>query len=201
MEPSTVLGHKSEVAPVLPAAAYVVLGMIHLGARSGYEIQRDVGDSIRFFWTISPVQVYPSLGQLEGAGYVTGRDESRGRRPRRVYEITPAGTSALRHWLLDQSPMPFELRDMGMVKLFLADSLDSTEALELLSAVRERSTRLVATLGVLRPKAEAAARSGNAYPALTLEMGLAFHEAIIAGCDNFAIHLNQSKHGNEIAPV
>ena len=47
---------------------YVVLGMVRLGAQSGYDIKKSVRDSIRFFWTISEAQIYPSLDRLERAG-------------------------------------------------------------------------------------------------------------------------------------
>jgi PadR family transcriptional regulator, regulatory protein AphA len=178
----------------LTAAMYVVLGMIHLGARSGYEIKRTVDQSIRFFWTISPVQVYPSLRQLEQAGYITGRAEPQGRRPRRVYEITTAGVTALRRWLLQAQPMPFELRDIGMVKLFFADALQPSQAHELLDAVRERSAQLLVTLEAIRQQAEATKAQGNLFPLLTLEMGLAFHQAIMAACDNFETQLPKRAH-------
>src|SRR3954463_11811983 len=98
----------------LSAPAYVVLGMVGLGARSGYEIKQAVELSIRFFWTISPAQVYPSLAKLEQAGFLTGRDDPQGNRPRRVYERTTAGSDALRAWLRRSEAMPFELRDVAM---------------------------------------------------------------------------------------
>ncbi len=114
--------------PSLTAPAYVVLGMVRLGARSGYEIKRTVELSIRFFWTISQAQIYPSLGLLEEVGYLRGRSQPRGRRPRRVYEITPEGERALVEWLRGPEPIPFELRDIGLVKLFFADALETLDA-------------------------------------------------------------------------
>ena len=63
---------------------FVVLGMIRQGARSGYAIKRAVEISIRFFWTISQAQIYPSLTRLERAGLVTGTSEPLGRPPRRI---------------------------------------------------------------------------------------------------------------------
>ena len=78
-------------APDLGTPAYVVLGMIVIGARTGYEIKQMVEQSTRFFWTISQAQIYPSLGQLEQAGLVAGREDPQGRRRRRVFEITAAG--------------------------------------------------------------------------------------------------------------
>lgn len=164
---------------------YVVLGMTGLGARSGYEIKRTVERSIRFFWTISPAQVYPSLAKLEQAGLLTGRDEPQGNRPRRMYEPTQEGTRALRDWLTRPEAMPFELRDIGMVKLFFADALDPTDAYQLLSQVRLRSEERAATLKAIRPDAEESASAGNSHPLLTLEMGIAYHEAVVDVCRRF----------------
>jgi len=169
----------------LPVPAYVVLGMVRLGARSGYEVKQMVGQSIRFFWTISQVQIYPSLGQLERSGLITGRDQPQGRRRRRVYELTAAGEAALRQWLRRAEPMPFELRDIGLLKLFFADALRPGEASELLGAIRRRSEDRVAALTEIEPAAQAAGREGNLYPLLTLRMGIAYHQAMIDVCRDF----------------
>src|SRR5215472_13289066 len=132
-----------ETASLTPSD-YVVLGMVGLGARSGYEIKRTVELSIRFFWTISPAQVYPSLAKLERAGLLTGRDEPHGNRRRRVYGRTEAGSRALHEWLRRAESMPFELRDIAMVKLFFADALEPADADRLLAKVKARSEERVA---------------------------------------------------------
>jgi DNA-binding PadR family transcriptional regulator len=159
--------------------------MLGLGPKSGYEIKRAVEISIRFFWTISQAQIYPALEQLEAAGLVRGRDEPRGRRPRRIYEITDPGREALAEWLRRPEQMPFELRDIGMVKLFFADALSRDDALELLAAVRSRSEARVRELHGIEPEARAAADAGDLFPLLTLEMGLAFHRSMVGACDAF----------------
>lgn len=159
--------------------------MVRLGARSGYEIKRTVEQSIRFFWTISQVQIYPSLELLEQAGLITGRSEPRGRRQRRVYEITEQGEEALREWLRTAEPLPFELRDTGLVKLFFADALGHPDALGLLSAMRRRSEEHIETLRAIEPAATRTEEEGNAYPLLTLQMGIGFHQAIIDVCERF----------------
>ena len=164
---------------------YVVLGMVGLGRRSGYEIKQAVELSIRFFWTISPAQIYPSLARLERAGLLRGRDEPQGRRRRRLYELTTAGSTTLAEWLRGTEPIPIELRDIGMVKLFFADALTPSEAAGLLTAVRQRSEQRLATLRAIRPEAEAAERQGKVYPSLTLELGIAFHQAMVDVCERF----------------
>src|SRR5262249_14041554 len=138
----------------LTPSDHVVLGMVGLGSRSGYEIKQTVELSIRFFWAISPAQVYPSLAKLERAGLLTGSDEPQGKRRRRVYRRTQAGTEALREWLRRAEPMPFELRDIAMVKLFFADALEQAAADQLLAKVKARSQERVATLLAIRPAGE-----------------------------------------------
>jgi DNA-binding PadR family transcriptional regulator len=170
--------------------AFVVLGMVRLGARTGYEIGRAVQDSIRFFWTISHAQIYPSLEALERDGLIRGRDEPAGRRPRRVYEITADGEQALRVWLGHADPIPFELRDTGMLKLFFAGALHRDGAAELLRSVRARSADRVRELEAIENEAigneaGALAADGLLFPLLTLRMGIAYHEAMVSVCDEF----------------
>jgi len=176
---------QSSTRPELSPPAYVVLGMVRLGTHSGYAIKQAVERSIRFFWTISQAQIYPSLEQLERAGFVRGRSEPRGKRPRRVFEITALGDAALREWLRAEEPMPFELRDVGMLKLFFADALERDDAVALLTALRRRSAERVATLRAIEPVAQRVEQDGNIYPLLTLRMGIAFHQAMLDVCEEF----------------
>jgi PadR family transcriptional regulator, regulatory protein AphA len=183
--PSLPRSRRSRDQPEFAAPDYVVLGMVQLGARSGYEIKQAVEQSIRFFWTISQAQIYPSLERLERAGLIAGHADPQGRRPRRVYEITAAGRAALADWLTAPEPMPFELRDTGMLKLFFADALDDDQALALLHAVRRRSEDRLEVLRAIEPDARRAEERGSRYPQLTLHLGLAYHQAIVDVCAEF----------------
>lgn len=169
----------------LDPSAFLVLGMIRLGARSGYEIKQAVELSLRLFWTISPAQIYPSLERLERAGLVKGKAEPLGKRRRRTFTITNAGHAMLRNWLRQPGPIPFELRDVGLVKLFFADALDQNDAMALLTAVKRRSEERVATLRSIEPVATSTEHEGNVYPMLTLRMGIAFHQAMLDVCREF----------------
>ena len=72
------------------AVTPVVLGLLSLGPRSGYDIKTVVDRSTRFFWAASYGQIYPELRRLEKEGLIEGEDAPRGERGRRVYEITKA---------------------------------------------------------------------------------------------------------------
>jgi DNA-binding PadR family transcriptional regulator len=170
--------------PALSTTDYVVIGMISLGARSGYEIRQAVELSIRFFWNISHAQIYPSLQRLETAGLIRGWDEPHGKRPRRLLEVTEAGQQALRTWLTRDEAMPFELRDIALVRLYFADRLEKDDALALAGVVRERSQERVDMLR--RIEAEYHLSEGSASSStLTLRLGIAFHEAMISVCDEY----------------
>jgi DNA-binding PadR family transcriptional regulator len=169
---------------------YVVLGMIRQGARSGYAVKRTVEISIRFFWTISQAQIYPSLARLERLGLIEGKSEPLGRRPRRTFSLTSSGETALEEWLRRDEPIPFELRDIGLVKLFFADALERSEARGLLATMRGRSEERVAAIRSIAGEAERVARQGDIYPLLTLRMGIAFHQAIIDVCGDFEERLS-----------
>ena len=112
------------VAGVLSNSAASVLGMVSLGARSGYEIRRAAERSLRFFWALGPPQIYSELRRLEEAGLLSGFDDARGNRPRRSFEITDAGRDALREWLTSSEPSSLEMRDGEMLRLF--DKVAST---------------------------------------------------------------------------
>jgi PadR family transcriptional regulator, regulatory protein AphA len=169
--------------PDLSPSAYVALGMIQLGRRSGYEIKQAVELSIRFFWTISHAQIYPSLESLERAGFVHGRDDPRGRMVRRVYTITKSGKAAFEAWLREEGAAPFELRDLGLVKLFFADLLDREAALLLVETISRRSAETVAQLRAIGPIADSVAEDeGYSFPKITLRLGIAFHQAMIDEC-------------------
>lgn len=111
----------------------VVLGMLALGPRSGYDIKAAVDRSTRFFWAGSYGQIYPELRRLEAEGLIAGEDASTGSRSRRVYEITDDGRKALEDWLLGES-VTIELRDESLLRLFFSDALPREQALGLLEA-------------------------------------------------------------------
>jgi len=114
----------------LSATARVILGLLKFGPRTGYDVKRVTDFSTRFFWRASYGQIYPELRGLERAGLVRAREEPRGRRPRRVYELTPKGESALSAWLADERDL-YEVRDEGLLRLFFGELMSREELLEL----------------------------------------------------------------------
>src|SRR2546425_13029825 len=83
----------------LSGTALVVLGLLALRARNGYEIKQTIDKTTRFFWNASYGQIYPELRRLAAAGLVEGEAAPRGGRARTVYHLTDEGRRRLEDWV------------------------------------------------------------------------------------------------------
>jgi DNA-binding PadR family transcriptional regulator len=156
----------------------VILGMLALGNRTGYEIKRVVDFSTRHFWAASYGQIYPELRRLEDQGLLRGRHEPSGARARTAYELTEAGEAALREWLASDEELVYEVRDEGMLKLFLSDSMPERR-LENIRAMRALQQRKLSQLHEIEQKAD----QMHPGPRLTLELGISITQGIIDWCE------------------
>ena len=156
-----------ELAPT----AYVILGMLRLGKRTGYDIKQLVDRSTRFFWAASYGQIYPELKRLEQAGLVRGSAEPHGGRRRRAYDLTPEGTRVLDEWLGTPDVSVLETRDLALLKLFFAEGLPSDDAAAIARAAGERHAGIVAAL----EQVQAGGPDPDSMPAEVLRFGLDFH--------------------------
>ena len=168
----------------LTNTAAAVLGLVVLGAESGYEIRRSAERSVRFFWTLGPPQIYAELKRLEADGLVEGRDDARGGRARRAYAATPAGEEALRSWFAADEDAALELRDPELLRLFFADAVEPDAARRQVDAMRRRSERSLEQFRrEITPAAERARETGAEFPGHVAAFGREFHEFIIGWCE------------------
>jgi DNA-binding PadR family transcriptional regulator len=155
-----------------------ILGMLSLGKTSGYDIKQLVDKSTRHFWAASYGQIYPELRRLEDQGLVTGHEEPTGGRPRRVYELTERGRTALEDWLSSDLDPLYELRDEGMLKLFFSDALPEQRLANICSMRQRMEQKLEQLLAV-----KAHAQEMSPGPALTLDLGVSTTQTFIQWCE------------------
>jgi len=171
------------------AVTPVVLGLLSLGPRSGYDIKTVVDRSTRFFWAASYGQIYPELRRLEAEGLVEGEDAPNGARGRRVYKLTDAGRQALQDWLLG-SETTIEYRDESLLRLFFGDALPREQALELLEG-RKRGHEQY--LEVLRAIEALPGGKDPDFVDLVLHWGIDFNEWGAQWCEEQLNRLRMSK--------
>jgi DNA-binding PadR family transcriptional regulator len=170
------------------AVTPVILGLLSLAPRSGYDIKTVVDRSTRFFWAASYGQIYPELRRLEREGLIRGEDASNGARGRRVYELTKAGREALRAWLLGPTTT-VELRDESLLRLFFADNLPREQALGLLEGRKRGHEEYLEILRAID------ARPGDdpEFVDLVLRWGIAFNEWGAQWCQEQLERLQSAK--------
>lgn len=115
----------------LHPSSYIVLGLVErLGDATSYDLKNWADGSIGYFWTFSRASLYKEPARLVGLGLLSERQEETGRR-RRLYAITPTGRTALSDWLATPDDQATEIRDLGLLKLYFAQS-GSQKALDAL---------------------------------------------------------------------
>ncbi len=166
----------------LSATAYVILGMVSVEPRSGYEIKALVDQTTRFFWAASYGQIYPELKRLAEAGMIAGSDAPRGGRRRTVYAITADGEAALKDWLR-QAPATYEMREEGLLKLFFAGVLSPEESAEILRWMGEHRSGVAERLRSMEPLAAEKNEAGDPFPLMVLGGGIEFNEWFADWCE------------------
>ena len=161
----------------LKTSSYLILGLVRGGMTSGYAIKRFIEQQrMEVFWATTFAQIYPELAQLEEGGYLTHRDDPRGARKRRAYELTTKGERALMSWLRRPRIPPMELRDEGLLRLAFADNLPRHEAIELVQRMRARAEEAEREFReTILPLGEALRGAGLRFPVEIGRMGAGYY--------------------------
>lgn len=70
----------------------IILKLLSKGPKHGYALMKDIERYTEKEWEPSPGSIYPALRELEKEGLVSVKTSGR----RKLYEITPAGETALK---------------------------------------------------------------------------------------------------------
>jgi DNA-binding PadR family transcriptional regulator len=152
--------------------SFLVLGMLRLGAKSGYAIKKATDISTRVFFPTSLAQVYPELARLERGGLVTRREDPQGGRSRSAYDLTPEGEAALLAWLRSERFAPTQFRDEGLTRLFFADALPHAEQIALVRRLSDRARSAQHWMqSEALPAAQAVGRAGFRRPQDVARLG------------------------------
>lgn len=114
----------------LTPTSYIILGLLDLAPGTPYELKSRAASTLRDFWSVKHAQFYTETERLAKEGLLSEERESEGRR-RKTYAITEEGKEALADWLATTGRREVEVRDTGMLKLFLGADPATIAAQEL----------------------------------------------------------------------
>ena len=153
----------------LTRTSFIVLGLIELsGSATPYDLKMTVAGGLGNFWSVQHAQLYTETARLAADGYLDEKREETGRR-RKLYSLTAAGREALHAWAAEPSSEIYELRDVGLLKLFFG-----ADPKVIAPAQLEAHRGKLAEYEALHALAADAAPPG---PRLVLESGIA-HERV-----------------------
>lgn len=165
----------------LSSTSCVVLGFLHSGPKSGYDIKQLADRSTRFFWPISYGQIYPELKRLQDAGLVVVEADPRGGRARHQYSLTAPGRDALRAWVDDlDEPGGCAIRDALLLRLFFVNAGSPETERRLLERMQRRQEATLREFAALREHVqEHAAKVGAKARLRVLEIGIQLHASYL----------------------
>ena len=107
--------------PQLNATQGSLLGFLHEGPMTGWDLLQQIQSGLARFWNITSSHVYRELRTLEERGLVrAGEPQARDRRP---FTITAAGRRAFAGWM-NEEPGPEQIRFPLLVRLWFGRHLD-----------------------------------------------------------------------------
>jgi DNA-binding PadR family transcriptional regulator len=166
-------------------AKYVLLGLLSHTPMTGYDIKKAVATHMSYFWDLSYGQIYPTLQQLEKTEYITKQIQINQNRPnRKIYTITPKGTTALQAWLVKPAKKETHKYEF-LLKLIFADQATPQQSIKHIEEFKERNQKILQTMLQFEKDITPLVNKNESYfyVLLTLLLGKNISEASVQWAD------------------
>lgn len=158
------------MSQVVNATAGTLLGFLHEGPMTGWDLDHAIGGSVGEFWNVTRSQVYRELRHLADAELV--EVGAPGARARVAHRITEAGRLAFVEWLASEQPE--ESRRLPiLLTTFFGGHLPPDRLAELLARHRASNREAMARYRALEPLLE-----DLPYPLATVRFGIAYTQMV-----------------------
>ena len=173
----------------LNATAASLLGFLHEGPMTGWDLFETARERIGDFWTVTRSQVYRELTAMASEGLVeAGAREARDRRP---YTLTDAGRASFSEWVV-QVPGPESIRFPLLLTLAFGHHVTTERMAEFVSDHRIVHEERLDSYE--KAHAELVAGGADPYALATLQFGLAYEKAVLSWFDGLAAEVGGPPH-------
>jgi DNA-binding PadR family transcriptional regulator len=161
--------------PLNPTAASL-LGLLHHGSMTGWDLVRTAQTVIGNFWSLTQSQVYRELAAMTEAGLLEAGE--RGRRDARPYTITDAGRAAFAAWI-DREPGGATIRIPLLLTVLFGRHLRPERLAAVLARERARHADQLAHYDEVCAAALAAPTEPDRYAMAVLDFGRSYERAVL----------------------
>jgi DNA-binding PadR family transcriptional regulator len=163
----------------LNATAASLLGFLHEGPLTGWDLVATAQQRIGDFWSLTQSQVYRELASMAADGLIEAGE--RGPRDRRPYLITEAGRAAFAHWL-GRTPDDETIRFPLLLTVVFGRHLPADRLAEIVAHHRKLHADRLAEYQ--RAKEQVGDGPVDAYRLAPLEFGIRYESAAVAWFDD-----------------
>ena len=165
----------------LNATAASLLGFLHEGPMTGWDLVERAQERIGDFWTVTRSQVYRELAAMASDALIeAGAREARDRRP---YRLTETGRAAFADWV-NQEPGPETIRYPLLLTMAFGRHVPAERMAEFVATHRAAHAERLASYE--RAYADLVAEGGDPFARATLEFGLVYERAVLTWFDGLA---------------
>ncbi|WP_282786128.1 MULTISPECIES: PadR family transcriptional regulator [unclassified Nocardia] len=168
----------------LNSTAASLLGFLHQGPMSGWDLVALAQDKIGDFWTITQSQVYRELATMHQHGLVDKGEA--GARDRTPYRITEAGREAFAQWIA-RDPGAETIRVPLLLTLSFGDFVEPDRLRRIIDANREIHEQRLA--GYLTGHDE---QRQSPFERATLDFGIRYERAVLEWFDRLPELLSET---------
>jgi DNA-binding PadR family transcriptional regulator len=165
----------------LNATAASLLGFLHDGPMSGWDLVATAQSRIGDFWSLTQSQVYRELAAMAANGLVEAQE--RGRRDRRPYAITDAGRAAFAAWV-SREPDPETIRFPLLLTVMFGRHVPAERMAAIVAKHRQVHADRLASYEQIDAALPPEATEAEPYAIATLRFGIAYERAMLDWFDN-----------------
>lgn len=181
--PSTVSrqGESEKRVTQLNATAASLLGFLHEGPMSGWDLVARAEERIGKFWSLTQSQVYRELSKMADAGLVEPGE--RGARDKRLFEITDTGREAFADWV-ETPPGTENIRFPLLLTLVFGEHVTPHRLQNFLDRHRTVHADRLAEYLKQRDAIPQTYQLEDPYSIATLDFGIRYEQAVLEWFDN-----------------
>lgn len=171
--------------PAVPnATAASILGFLHDGPQTGWELTAAVQNQLGGFWSISRSQVHRELKRLADAGLV--EEGVTGVRDSRPYQITDTGRAGFRDWVA-KGPDDATVRLPLLLFVSLGRHIDPNILAEILRQQRQHQAALAREYTATRRQLES--MNVDQYRLATVDFGIRSARTTVKWIDELLLEI------------
>jgi DNA-binding PadR family transcriptional regulator len=164
----------------LNATAASLLGFLHEGPKTGWDLVATAQARIGDFWSLTQSQVYRELAAMAESGLIAAGE--RGVRDRQPYTLTDTGRAAFAEWI-DQEPGPETIRFPLLLTIGFGRYLAPDRLATFIEHHRADHAAQLHAYERLREAVASGEETIDEYGMATLTFGLEYEGAVVAWFD------------------